>query len=68
MKEELSLEWLNYLSGYTEIIFKLIFAALLSLIIGIERELKKKPIGLKTSIVIATFSCLLNLYINRSSL
>lgn len=53
------MEWLNHLSNYNEIIFKLIFAALLSLIIGIERELKKKPIGLKTSIVIATFSCLL---------
>ncbi|SDN97938.1 putative Mg2+ transporter-C (MgtC) family protein [Psychrobacillus sp. OK028] len=53
------MEWLTYFSDYSEIIFKLIFAALLSLIIGIERELKKKPIGLKTSIVIATFSCLL---------
>lgn len=53
------MEWLNYFNEYSEIIFKLIFAALLSLIIGIERELKKKPIGLKTSIVIATFSCLL---------
>ncbi|MFJ7827464.1 MgtC/SapB family protein [Psychrobacillus sp. NPDC096623] len=53
------MEWLNFFNDYSEIIFKLIFAALLSLIIGIERELKKKPIGLKTSIVIATFSCLL---------
>ena len=50
----------------TEIIFKLFFAALLSLIIGIERELKKKPVGLKTSIVIATFSCLLT-YISIES-
>lgn len=58
-KEEFLLEWLIYLNDYKEIMFKLIFAALLSLIIGIERELKKKPIGLKTSIVIATFSCLL---------
>ncbi|QFF99785.1 MgtC/SapB family protein [Psychrobacillus glaciei] len=46
-------------TGNTEILLKLCLAALLSLIIGIERELKKKPIGLKTSIVIATFSCLL---------
>lgn len=38
---------------------KLAIAAGLSLIIGIERELKKKPVGLKTSLVIATFSCLL---------
>lgn len=36
-------------------------AATLSLIIGIERELKKKPVGLKTSLVIATFSCLLTI-------
>ena len=60
------MEWVNYLDDYTEITFKLIFAALLSLIIGIERELKKKPIGLKTSIVIATFSCLLT-YISIES-
>lgn len=45
----------------SEVIFKLIFAATLSLIIGIERELKKKPVGLKTSLVIATFSCLLTI-------
>lgn len=42
-----------------EVVIKLIIAASLSLIIGIERELKKKPVGLKTSLVIATFSCLL---------
>lgn len=60
---------IDWLQGYlenNEIIFKLCFAALLSLIIGIERELKKKPIGLKTSIVIATFSCLLT-YISIES-
>lgn len=44
-----------------EIIIKLIIAATLSLVIGIERELKKKPVGLKTSLVIATFSCLLTI-------
>lgn len=44
-----------------EIIIKLIFAATLSLIIGFERELKRKPVGLKTSLVIATFSCLLTI-------
>ncbi len=42
-----------------ETIIKLIIAATLSLGIGIERELKKKPVGLKTSLVISTFSCLL---------
>lgn len=44
-----------------EDILKLIIAATLSLIIGIERELKKKPVGLKTSLVISTFSCLLTI-------
>ena len=44
-----------------EIITKLFIAAVLSLIIGIERELKKKPVGLKTSLVISTFSCLLTI-------
>ncbi|WP_179966071.1 MULTISPECIES: MgtC/SapB family protein [Lysinibacillus] len=44
-----------------EIVVKLVVAATLSLIIGIERELKKKPVGLKTSLVIATFSCLLTI-------
>lgn len=44
-----------------EILLKLTIAAILSLIIGIERELRKKPVGLKTSLVIATFSCLLTI-------
>lgn len=44
-----------------EDLMKLAIAALLSLIIGIERELKKKPVGLKTSLVISTFSCLLTI-------
>lgn len=60
------MEWLSNFGEHAEIIFKLSFAALLSLIIGIERELKKKPIGLKTSVVIATFSCLLT-YISIES-
>ncbi|OCS85557.1 MgtC/SapB family protein [Caryophanon tenue] len=42
-----------------ETLFKLIIACILSLVIGLERELKKKPVGLKTSLVIASFSCLL---------
>ena len=44
-----------------ETFIKLLVAALLSLVIGLERELKRKPVGLKTSIVIATFSCLLTI-------
>lgn len=44
-----------------DVLLKLCLAALLSLVIGVERELKKKPVGLKTSLVIATFSCLLTI-------
>jgi putative Mg2+ transporter-C (MgtC) family protein len=55
------MEWLTMDKFSLEILIKLIIAATLSLIIGIERELKKKPVGLKTSLVIATFSCLLTI-------
>ena len=44
-----------------EVLFKLIMAGTLSLIIGIERELKRKPVGLKTSMAISCFSCLLTI-------
>lgn len=57
---------MDYLLSHQEIVIKLALAALLSLIIGLERELKKKPVGLKTSLVIATFSCLLT-YISIES-
>lgn len=43
----------------SETLVKILIALSLSLVIGIEREIKKKPIGFKTSAVIATFSCLL---------
>jgi putative Mg2+ transporter-C (MgtC) family protein len=57
IKERLmSMEWLN-----DEILLKLALAALLGLVIGIERELKRKPLGLKTSSVIAVVSCLLTI-------
>ena len=55
------MEWLTTDNFTMEILLKLSIAATLSLIIGIERELKKKPVGLKTSLVIATFSCLLTI-------
>ncbi|WP_339195520.1 MgtC/SapB family protein [Solibacillus sp. FSL R5-0449] len=55
------MEWLANDKFTVEILLKLLIAATLSLIIGIERELKKKPVGLKTSLVIATFSCLLTI-------
>lgn len=44
-----------------ETFVKLLIAASLSLVIGLERELKRRPVGLKTSIVISTFSCLLTI-------
>lgn len=44
-----------------ETVLKLCIASILSLMIGLERELKKKPVGLKTSLVIASFSCLLTI-------
>lgn len=50
-----------------ESLLKMVIAASLSLGIGVERELKRKPVGLKTSLVIATFSCLLTMYICSSS-
>jgi len=44
-----------------DLLLKLGISALLGLIIGIERELKRKPLGLKTSLVISITSCLLTI-------
>lgn len=55
------MEWLTDYSLLEEASIKMAIAATLSLIIGVERELKRKPVGLKTSLVIATFSCLLTI-------
>jgi putative Mg2+ transporter-C (MgtC) family protein len=43
------------------VLIKLGISAFLGLIIGIERELKNKPVGLKTSLVISISSCLLTI-------
>lgn len=43
------------------ILLKLLLSSLLGAIIGLERELKRKPVGLKTSIVISVISCLLTI-------
>jgi putative Mg2+ transporter-C (MgtC) family protein len=40
---------------------KLGISAVLGLIIGLERELKRKPVGLKTCLVISIVSCLLTI-------
>jgi len=50
------MEWLT-----DEIWLKLGLSTLLGLVIGLERELKRKPLGLKTSAVIAVISCLLTI-------
>ena len=55
------MDWIMNEAMYPEVLIKLILALILSLVIGVEREIKKKPIGLKTSAVIATFSCLLTI-------
>ncbi|KIL46868.1 hypothetical protein KP77_24360 [Jeotgalibacillus alimentarius] len=44
-----------------ELLIKLGITAVLGMIIGIERELKRKPVGLKTSLVISIASCLLTI-------
>lgn len=45
----------------TEMFLKLGISAVLGLVIGLERELKRKPVGLKTSLVICIVSCLLTI-------
>ncbi|MFU1995780.1 MgtC/SapB family protein [Priestia megaterium] len=50
-----------------EMLLKLGISAVLGLIIGIERELKRKPVGLKTSLVISIISCLLTIVSIESS-
>lgn len=44
-----------------DILMKLGISAVFGLIIGLERELKRKPVGLKTSLVISVVSCLLTI-------
>jgi putative Mg2+ transporter-C (MgtC) family protein len=44
-----------------DMLLKLGISAILGLVIGLERELKRKPVGLKTSLVISIVSCLLTI-------
>ncbi|PLR79483.1 MgtC/SapB transporter [Bacillus canaveralius] len=44
-----------------EVLIKLGISAVLGLVIGLEREIKRKPVGLKTSLVISIVSCLLTI-------
>jgi putative Mg2+ transporter-C (MgtC) family protein len=43
------------------LLIKLGISAILGMIIGLERELKRKPVGLKTCLVISVVSCLLTI-------
>lgn len=45
----------------SSILIKLMLSGSLGAVIGLERELKRKPVGLKTSIVISIISCLLTI-------
>ncbi|RKD21680.1 hypothetical protein BEP19_13665 [Ammoniphilus oxalaticus] len=45
----------------TSILLKLGASTILGLVIGLERELQKKPLGLKTSLVICVSSCILTI-------
>jgi putative Mg2+ transporter-C (MgtC) family protein len=44
-----------------EILLKLGISAILGMVIGLEREIRNKPLGLKTSLVICLSSCLLTI-------
>lgn len=44
-----------------QILIKLGISAILGLIIGLEREMKRKPAGLKTTLVISIVSCLITI-------
>src|SRR5690625_1226434 len=50
-----------------EMLFRLFIATVLGLMIGLERELKRKSLGLKTILVISMVSCLLTIVSIRSS-
>ncbi|MED4161911.1 MgtC/SapB family protein, partial [Halalkalibacterium halodurans] len=55
-----------------ELLIKLSLSLVLGLLIGIDRQMKHKPLGLRTSMVICVASCLLTIvsieHISRSGL
>lgn len=55
----MAMEWIFDPELEIQILIKLGISAVLGLIIGIEREMKRKPVGLKTTLVISIISCLL---------
>ncbi|MRX71933.1 MgtC/SapB family protein [Bacillus lacus] len=46
-------------SMHEDAVIKLCLSLVVGIVIGLEREMKKKPLGLKTTIIIAVSSCLL---------
>ncbi|WP_428911229.1 MgtC/SapB family protein [Niallia sp. Krafla_26] len=54
--KQLLLDFVNY-----EVLLKLSFAAISGIGIGLERELKGKPLGLKTCLTISVMACLLTI-------
>ncbi|CAG9620897.1 MgtC/SapB family protein [Sutcliffiella rhizosphaerae] len=44
-----------------DFIIKLLFATVAGVIIGLERELKGKPLGLKTCVIVSVMACLLTI-------
>jgi len=53
------MNWIH--SFQLEDFYKLMIAALFGIIIGFEREIKNKPVGIRTSLVITLISCLLTI-------
>jgi putative Mg2+ transporter-C (MgtC) family protein len=57
-------EWIDTIGAWSftdHYVFKLCLAALFGTAIGLDRELKKKPLGLKTCLVLSVSSCLLTI-------
>ncbi|MEI3614268.1 MgtC/SapB family protein [Pseudogracilibacillus sp. SO30301A] len=52
----------------TSVLIKLCSASIAGLVLGIEREAKNKPLGLKTCVVISVASCLLTILSIESAL
>ncbi|MGM9927148.1 MAG: MgtC/SapB family protein [Bacillus sp. (in: firmicutes)] len=62
------LDYILALNTKLDVVIKLGVSAVLGLIIGIEREMKGKPVGLKTCLVISIVSCLLTIVSIQSSM
>ncbi|MCA1041376.1 MgtC/SapB family protein [Bacillus infantis] len=55
------MEEMFYTVMKNDVLVKLCFAALAGLVIGLERELKGKPLGLKTCLIVSVMACLLTI-------